>query len=1092
MFRGNTEDFSNNLLSGETGKTVLQAIMAENNLEKIAELWTHGGNIPWADFHQGANRRPIALPTYPFAKRRYWVPEGEASETFEPQTVSQKKDWSDWLKRKAGSLLQIEDMPTRKSLDALGFGSLDGIQLKSAFEREFGVTVPTSLFHGGQSIEEITLELQVVAPFEQTASKAAEASVDILPVIKPNPSERFLPFPLSDIQESYLIGRKLGSKEDAVGCHIYLELEATQSLDIFRLNAAWKRLVEDHDMLRTVILPDGRQQVLQDTQAYDFKVLDLRRKTEVEREAALQKVRGDLSHKVYDTDRWPLFDIRISVCPKGKAIIHFSIDELLLDWSGIEMLFAQWQAYYQDPELQLPRPEVRFRDYMVAVKKFEASPRYQQDLEYWLAKLNDMPGAPQLPVASSFDPKDHHRTKLEASLDQTQWQTLKAKAQELNVSPTTLLLCVFTEVLRIWNDGNSFSLIMTYFNRLGLHPDLNQVLGPFISTNLFLAENHGDRDLTEIIGDIQAGIWQDLDHGNVSGIRVLRELKKRKVIPNTLTLPVVFTSLLGQEREQADTAFFADITYSVTQTPQVYLDHQVHERDGMLHFNWDVVKDYFAPGVMDALFADYCAVLQHLAAHPAQFQGLEWREAVKQSPLQEPISLIEAKPEQAFEPFPQTDQQQAYAFGRSKYAGNISSQVYMDFEAENLDLARLEGAWHKVMETHDMLRVVVNTDGTQQVLEDPPSYAIRVADFRAEEPAEVQQQLAAVRNSMLAKITPLGDWPYFDIAVSRLDETKCRVHFSIDMIIADGTSINMLAEALFHHYEHPHAPVNKGSISFRDYVMYLQDYRRTDGYRASSQYWRDKFANIPGGPDLPAYSSVAIKATERYDGVLRDWDRIKQTAGDLQASPGAVLLAVYAEVLGAWSQRKPFTLAVPCWKRLDLHPEIGEMVGDFTAMSWVTADLANKPFAEKVRGYHETMEADLSHMAVSGLSMLRRVAMKNRNKSLAFPVVFTNLAKPTELKLPSGLKFGEFLSQTSQVHIDCISLEDGNQLNLHWDVAQGLYPPGMIELMFKGYRRILNGLREPENWRKTNFDTWIDAQPSRYLVSDSNAMEEVL
>ncbi|CAM2067522.1 SDR family NAD(P)-dependent oxidoreductase [Sulfidibacter corallicola] len=1092
MFRGNTEDFSNNLLSGETGKAVLQSIMAEPNLAKAADFWTHGGHIPWTAFHEGENRRPVALPTYPFAKRRYWIPAVGATSVDEPQQGRATKDWSDWLRRTAGDLLQIDDMPTRKSLDTLGFGSLDGVQLKSAFEREFGVTAPIALFQGAQTIEQITLALEKVAPFEQTFTPSAVADSEILPVIVPNPSERYQPFPLSDIQESYLIGRKLGDKEDAVGCHIYLELEATQPLDLFRLNAAWKRLVQDHDMLRTVILPDGRQQVLEDTPPYEFKVLDLRRKTAEERSASLQKLRNDLSHKVYETDQWPLFDIRISICPQRKTVVHFSIDELLLDWSGIDMLFAQWQAYYREPATQRRQPQVTFRDYMVAVKKFEASQRYQQDLEYWLTKLDGMPGAPQFPRQEPSESRNHRRAKLEASLDQAQWRALKEKAQALKVSPTTLLLCVFTEVLRIWNDGNPFSLIMTYFNRLALHPDLNQVLGPFISTNLFRVDDPGDRDLADIFRDTQTSLWEDLDHGNVSGIRVLRELKKRKKIPNDLSLPVVFTSLLGQEREPQNVGFFADLAYSVTQTPQVYLDHQVHERDGALHFNWDVVKGTFAPGVMDALFSDYCAVLQRLAAHPEQCHDGSWRSAVKQTTAKVPIHLLKAQPDRAFEPFPQTDQQQAYAYGRSKYAGNISSQVYMDFEAEDLDVARLENAWRKVMETHDMLRVVVQADGTQQVLKDPRPYAIRVEDFRGEKPAEVLRQCAAVRHAMMANITPLGAWPYFDIAVSRLDESKCRVHFSIDMIIADGTSINMLAEALFHHYEHPDAPIKKPSISFRDYVMYLQHYRNTEGFRKSTHYWRDKFADIPPGPDLPAFEGVSIKGTERFEGVLEDWFSIKRKAEGLQVSPGMVLLAVYAEVLAAWSDRKPFSLVVPCWKRLALHPELDEVVGDFTAMSWVTADLEAKPFEEKVRGYHEALERDLSHQAVSGLSVLRRVAMKHRNKSLGFPVVFTNLAKPTRLQLPPGLTFGEFLSQTSQVHIDCISLEEGGQLNLHWDVAKGLYPPGMIAEMFRGYQRVLDALTDAGNWRKTNFDAFIGARPSEVGVAVANAMEKVL
>ena len=81
---------------------------------------------------------------------------------------------------------------------------------------------------------------------------------------------------------------------------------------------------------------------------------------------------------------------------------------------------------------------------------------------------------------------------------------------------------------------------------------------------------------------------------NVSGIRVMRELKNRRKIPYAFSLPVVFTSLLGFENLEAKTGFVDKINLSITQTPQVYLDHQVHEHVGELRFSWDVAEDYYA------------------------------------------------------------------------------------------------------------------------------------------------------------------------------------------------------------------------------------------------------------------------------------------------------------------------------------------------------------------------------------------------------------------------------------------------------------------------------------------------------------------
>lgn len=86
-------------------------------------------------------------------------------------------------------------------------------------------------------------------------------------------------------------------------------------------------------------------------------------------------------------------------------------------------------------------------------------------------------------------------------------------------------------------------------------------------------------------------------------------------------IPIVFTSLLNQYEaswETDDTLFNQpqDDLYSISQTPQVWLDHQVMERNGELHFNWDVVEQLFEPALMDQMFQCYCQLLHALAQRP--------------------------------------------------------------------------------------------------------------------------------------------------------------------------------------------------------------------------------------------------------------------------------------------------------------------------------------------------------------------------------------------------------------------------------------------------------------------------------------------
>ena len=75
IFTGDLEDEHReirDLLSGKIGETVIQALLAEKNLEKLALYWVKGGQIPWETLQAGQKARKISLPTYPFEKRRCW------------------------------------------------------------------------------------------------------------------------------------------------------------------------------------------------------------------------------------------------------------------------------------------------------------------------------------------------------------------------------------------------------------------------------------------------------------------------------------------------------------------------------------------------------------------------------------------------------------------------------------------------------------------------------------------------------------------------------------------------------------------------------------------------------------------------------------------------------------------------------------------------------------------------------------------------------------------------------------------------------------------------------------------------------------
>src|ERR1700730_12914012 len=100
------------------------------------------------------------------------------------------------------------------------------------------------------------------------------AESEPLPEIHPDPQNRYGQFPLSDIQEAYLIGRSDNVELGNISCQTYSELDVSD-WDHERLERALQVMIERHEMLRCIVLPDGHQQILKDVPRYRVQLMDL-------------------------------------------------------------------------------------------------------------------------------------------------------------------------------------------------------------------------------------------------------------------------------------------------------------------------------------------------------------------------------------------------------------------------------------------------------------------------------------------------------------------------------------------------------------------------------------------------------------------------------------------------------------------------------------------------------------------------------------------------------------------------------------------------------------------------------------------------
>ncbi|MEC4812893.1 MAG: amino acid adenylation domain-containing protein [Scytonema sp. PMC 1069.18] len=436
------------------------------------------------------------------------------------------------------------------------------------------------------------------------------------PVIEPEPSKRYEPFPLTDIQQAYWVGRSGIFELGNVAINGYIEFE-TSNLDLSRLTHAWQKLIERHDMLRAIALPTGEQQILEKVPPYQISILDLRGLESKEVEAQLKAIREKLSHQVLPLQQWPLFDIRATYLPQERIRLHISMDLLMMDAASARILYQEWNKFYQNLELVLPPLELSFRDYIIHKKALQDPELVKRSQDYWFSRLNTLPPAPELPLAYfPRELKDYRFKRRRAQLEPDTWQQLKQRGKKAGLTPSAILLAAFAEVLTVWSKNPRFTINLTVFERLPLHPQVNQILGDFTNTNLLAVDNSTQDTFTVRALRLQQQLLQDLEHLHISGVQVLRELARRRKTGLTAVMPIVFTSVLGlnsSSEENLAFNFLGQEIYSISQTPQVWLDHQVSEINGALIFNWDAVEELFPIGFLDDMFGAYCHFLEELA-----------------------------------------------------------------------------------------------------------------------------------------------------------------------------------------------------------------------------------------------------------------------------------------------------------------------------------------------------------------------------------------------------------------------------------------------------------------------------------------------
>lgn len=1108
-----------NCLEDQEFQALMKQWFYRNEVKKLAELWVHGININWQDFYQDSplpNRVP--LPTTLFKKQYFWLD----TKNFQKEDIIRDQDAKNmatnpiektngysnnpvhfnlisdicytkdrnqnltifikYLSNIISDLLDISIIQEHIHINllSLGIDSISWSTLCSIIQTELGYIIsPALLLSEDISINSICAKL---VDHMDNNIKNNSPHVKVNNIIS-DPNNRYKSFMLTDIQESFLVGKHKNSVMKTIGAQIYLEFELKE-LSLGRLQASWEKLIYYHDMLRVVFQDDGTQIVKQFVPEYKIRLENLTHLSTNEKNKQLAIIRDGIAYNIFDEAIWPQFLLQVTQLEDNKYIIHFSINEIIADAESIMLLISQWhQLYYFQVEDvgNLPTLNLFFRDYVfyksnniLAGKNNELTARY-------INSYINLPSGPNIFKDLSTLTFASKRSRHTRTINSTDWRSLRKLAEENHVTVTTLLLTIFELSVRKFSNDEYFTIILTSSGRNILHPDIHNIVGPFLSTSFFISNTLSDININKRMQDNQKQLLEILNYPQISSIHILRELKSQHKFKDEPLFPVVFTSLLpSQNKLKLDCQWLESFcnSNSLILTPQVFFEHQCLEKGNELVLLFDITEDAILKSTANGIIESYVNGLKELANnnHPyidilnSKIDLMPLKDKIipkgmvkKLTPIIEGLKLQKLE-DNLYEKFPLSDMQNAYLFNRYLKGENlVSGQIYYQIQLPRIDIERLKKALAMVINHHEMLRAVIYSDGTQAIQQVTPNLDICVNDYAHMDQGFAYAFQTSERKRLVEKVFAPDSWPYFEISITHMPNEQSILQASFDFMVLDSHSVNLFFKDLFNLYNNLHTELKSSGFTFRDYIIALMAHQQSDSFLKAMGYWQEKFADIASGPNLPylvkpedTYSlprSRRVVSVEYYQDLLTFVD--KQSL-----SLSAVLLTAFCEALAREViNHEDFTIVIVNWDRPQGYPELTSIVGDFCCLSWIEYGSKSKiSFMEKIRLVEQQWQDDLQYGGLYGLKELRKRAQTENKKPLFFPIVFTNFDPSFDFKLSSVNGFVKSLSQTMSVYLDLIIEENDGQLLLNFDYIEAVFPNDLRNRIINSCLDILGSL----------------------------------
>ena len=410
----------------------------------------------------------------------------------------------------------------------------------------------------------------------------------------------------------------------------------------------------------------------------------------------------------------------------------------------------------------------------------------------------------------------------------------------------------------------------------------------------------------------------------------------------------------------------------------------------------------------------------------------------------------------------------AYACLRLSLAGDV------DADLMGRALALLE--WR-----HPMLRVRIRRiDGQprQEVLPAAESPSFWPSWFQVVEEVEPVQ---VVEDELCNRVFALADEPPVRAVLVRRDAEHSSLLLVLHHAAGDGASLSVLSRELWSVYGDVHRGADPAlpslTMTFRDQVEATETQRRSAAFGADRQFWTGRLARIPTvGSWLPEASGTEgfdragdvltgaplatrpFALTEQFTSELTDW------AAQLGVSLFHLVLTAYLRRLACWTDAAEVTVDVARAGRDARLPDLGGVVGPFADTLPLSVSVApGTPVADLTRRVRDGWLECERHGSLTSLDLARLLPAGGGPRTAG--VASFSFARFPVGDLDAGpVRVVATAARTASAatRLGLLCWEFDGVLHFSWNYPARLFTPAVIERFTAELQAELEAVARPE------------------------------